>query len=180
MEDSLKLKVAEFGFKKISLENWLQPDPIYNNFVKVSPNDKVEPMKGDEYVAPLLKPKLLEAVPHDVQALFEVARGAMIYGYFFYPLWTLGSEQLFRVVETAVSQKCKDHGHLQLKISFKNKINWLEHEKVISPIDKETLHNIREMRNLASHPTDQSIITPGIAISLLESIAMAIKALSQK
>jgi hypothetical protein len=41
-------------------------------------------------------------VPEPIRELFDVARGAMIYGWFFYPLFRLGEDQLHRVVEAAV------------------------------------------------------------------------------
>lgn len=169
--------MVKFGFKEIDFANWLQPDPIYGNFVRLSETGEAVRMVGEDWINPLLKPKLLEAVPHDIQAMFEVARGAMIYGYFFYPLWTLGTEQLYRVTEAAVSHKCTALGSPKSKKNFKDKIDWLENEKVISPIDTETLHNIRELRNLASHPSSQSIITPGMGIQLLEWITLVVNSI---
>src|SRR5919202_1342535 len=96
------------GIKILTTENWLQPDPTSTIFAQVSSSDgSVSPMSGNDWVALFLKPSLVEAVPEDVRKLFEVARGALAYGYFFYPLYTLAGEQLFRVAECSVSAKCQ-------------------------------------------------------------------------
>lgn len=44
-----------------------------------------------------------EHVPKDIQVLFEVAKEAMVYGYYLYPLYNLATEQLYRVTEEAVT-----------------------------------------------------------------------------
>ena len=49
-------------------------------------------------------------VQFDVHRQFEVARGAMLYGCFFYPLFSLGVDQLLKVAESAVTHKCLIHG----------------------------------------------------------------------
>lgn len=127
----------------------------------------------------ILKPNLNETVPTEVKALFEVARGALVYGYFFYPLYTLGLEQLFRVAEAAVAQKCKtmEAPHAVCKGKFQQKVKYLVKIKVI-PNQKEEMWNaIRELRNIASHPQDQSIYAPGEAIGKLAYIAKEINSL---
>jgi hypothetical protein len=101
--------MSKFGFKKITPSNWLDPDKVLRGFVKMS-STGAQPLTADDYLRHILSPELIESVPKDVRALFEVARGAMIYGYFFYPLFTLAAEQLFRVSEAAVSHKCKALG----------------------------------------------------------------------
>jgi hypothetical protein len=52
-------------------------------FVKLHPTGTPEPISGQEWRDPILKPQLLVSVPHWVQDLFERARGALIYGYFY-------------------------------------------------------------------------------------------------
>ena len=78
---------------------------------------------------------MAEAVPAEIHDLFAVARGAMLYGYFFYPLYTLAAEQLYRVVEAAVSYKYELAGGPKkmsrpktgktTKPTFEDKIDWL-------------------------------------------------------
>lgn len=65
------------GFKQIRPENLLEPDehPSYPSR-----------LRGNKWVLTCLKPRLDSNVPVEVAFLFEVARGAMIYGMYFLPL----------------------------------------------------------------------------------------------
>ena len=169
--------MSKFGFKEITPSNWLERDDVLRGFVRMSSDGQSQPITGDEYLRDILRPKLLESVPTDVQALFEVARGAMAYGYFFYPLYTLAAEQLFRVAETAVAHKCKALGAPRSKKKFEKRISWLVDEGVIPSSELNRWHAVRELRNIASHPKRQSIFTPGNAIGFLEGIAVQINSL---
>ncbi|PWB50792.1 MAG: hypothetical protein C3F06_12115 [Candidatus Methanoperedenaceae archaeon] len=157
-------------FKKITVDNWREPDEISSLFINV-------PL--DEWISIILEPNLREAVPIEIKKLFEVARGALVYGYFFYPLYTLGLEQLFRVAEAAVTRKCKtmEAPPAICKGDFQKKVKYLVELKVI-PNQKEDIWNaIRGLRNIASHPQDQSILAPGEAIGKLSRIADEINSL---
>ena len=169
--------MTRFGFKEISPNNWLEPDDALRGFVRISPDGQLHTVTGEEYLQHILSPKLHASVPSDVQALFEVARGAMVYGYFFYPLYTLAAEQLFRVVEAALAQKCKALGSPKSRRTFEKRIEWLVEEGFISRSESPRLHAARQMRNAASHPERQMILTPGNAIGILERAADDINSL---
>jgi hypothetical protein len=168
---------TRFGLKEITPNNWLEPDDIIKGFVRMSASGQVQSVTSDDYLKAILGPKLLEIVPMDVKSLFEVARGAMIYGYFFYPLYTLAAEQLFRVAEAAVTHKCKVLGLQKSNDKFKNKIDRLIDKKVIPSSELGRWDYVRKLRNIASHPESQSILTPGNAIGLLEDIVIQINSL---
>ena len=91
--------MEELGFKTITSENWLQADPAFRVFCKSTGQKTVETVISDDLLRRILKPRLSESVPKQVRALFEVARCSMCYGHFFYPLFILGEEELFRVAE---------------------------------------------------------------------------------
>lgn len=92
----------------ISQQNWLEPDDATKVFARISPvTGAIEPTVGQDWLNDFIEPKLQESVPPDVQALFELARGAMVYGYFYYPLYYLGFLELARVAEAAAHHKCK-------------------------------------------------------------------------
>ena len=168
----LKVKgMTKFGFKEITSSNWLEPDRVLKGFVTILPNGRSQPITGDEYLNRILAPKLVESLPAEVQALFEVARGGMVYGYFFYPLYTLAAEQLFRVVEAAVAHKCKALGTPRSRRTFEKRIDWLVEGGVIPRSESARWHAARKLRNAASHLEHQMILTPGNAIGMLESIA---------
>ena len=169
--------MTKYGFKEITPSNWLEPDRVLRGFVRVLPDGRSRPIAGDEYLNYIFGPRLLESVPKDVQALFEVACGAMAYGYFFYPLYTLAAQQLFRVADAAVLHKCKALGVPKSKRTFKKRIDWLVDEEIIRKSELGRWEAVRSLRNAASHPDRQSIFTPGNVIGLIEGITEQINSL---
>ena len=162
--------MTKHGFKEITASNWLEQDPVLKGFVRIDPNLGPVELSGDDWAAAFLEPSLDPVVLDEIQGLFEVARGAMIYGNFFYPLFTLGAEQLYRVAEAAVKQKCTQMGEVSLR-SFYNRINWLHEKSVILSADVPRWHAVRKLRNYASHPNWQQIMAPGNALGTLETLS---------
>ena len=167
----------DFGFKKLSVENWRQPDPIMSTFVKVDRFGQTYKSNNTDWVQAILKPELKEFVPDEVRALFEVARGSMAYGYFFYPLFTLSAEQIFRVAEAAIKYKCKELNAPTAEDTFYKRINWLMKAGVIDKTNGRIWHGTKKLRNYASHPSKQMILTPGDALAFLLSTAEDINSL---
>jgi hypothetical protein len=121
------------AIKTLTTENWLQPDTIPSVLTKWSLNDHYAYlMTAEDWVTQFIDPKLNVAVPDNVQVLFEVARGALAYGYFFYPLYTLAAEQLFRVGEAAISAKYLSAGGPNPKKSFQAKVEYLRDKTIIT------------------------------------------------
>jgi hypothetical protein len=164
--------MSKLPFKEIGVHNWLQPDPVVLHFAGTE--------RVTDYVGTVLAPRLSEDVPEDIRNLFEVARAAMLYGYLFYPLYTLAMEQLFRVGEAAVAVKCKQLGAPKDKKKFTDRIDWLAERGVFDRSRFSAWHTLRRMRNSASHPDRQSIVTPGPAIGMLGAVAADINALFAK
>ncbi len=169
--------MSRFGFKDLDSTNWLEPDLIVQTFVKVDPITGPKEMTGKDWVNAILEPSLIEEIPEEVQALYEVARGAMLYGFFFYPLYTLGAEQLFRVSEAAITHKCESLNAPKNVNSMASRIRWLYQNEIISEIQHIKWGATRELRNAASHLKRQSIITPGNAIGFVERTAELINSL---
>lgn len=168
--------MGKFGFKEITLQNWREPDPILNAFVDLAV-DAFRPATGEEWLERILEPKLLDSVPQEVQALYEVARGALVFGYFFYPLFTLGTEQLFRVADSAVANKCKVVGGPRPKVSFHKRVEWLANYGFIPQADVSLWTTLRDLRNATSHPEDNIPFVPRDAIYTLHDVARKINAL---
>jgi hypothetical protein len=169
--------MSRFGFKQIDASNWQEPDPMMRAFVRIDPEYGPTDMEAKDWVEAILTPSLLETVPEDVRALFEVARGAMVYGFFFYPLFTLAAEQLFRVSEAAISHKCRSMQAKRSIKSFASRIEWLIEQGAIPSAQLPRWHATKELRNLASHPERQSIMAPGNAIGIMETTASLINSL---
>lgn len=166
--------MPSFGFKKLTVENWLEPDPVMAAFVSISAASTVAPMSADDWAAQFLIPQLSATVPAEVAALFEVARSSIAYGYFFYPLFTLGGEQLLRVAEAAASAKCTQLNAPRSVRKFFEKIDYLQTQNTISQQEHTQWTALRKLRNIASHPQQQMILTPGNILSLLTNVATQI------
>ena len=159
------------GFRQPTSANWREPDPTMSLFVTLDDDGNVTPISGERLVEDLQSPALSTAAPEEVRRLFETARGAMCYGYFFYPLFTLAAQQLFRVVEAAVSAKCEELRPGQRTRTFDRGIRFLETQGVVTSDDAARLHLLRRLRNEASHPRKQDIFTPGMALDAVSLTA---------
>jgi hypothetical protein len=164
--------------KILNSENWLQPDPISVHFAKeVSPAGDISWLSGEYWLSRFQKPTLSNAVPGNVRNLFEVARGTLAYGYFFYPLYTLGYEQLYRVAEAAVSEKCNLIGTPRRLRTFQDKIKFLYESNSVSGPYMYMWDFVRRKRNEASHPQEQLAHPPDMVASELEMLAVMINEL---
>ena len=97
----------------------------------------------------------------------------MVYGFFFYPLFALGSEQSFRVLEAALRYKCRVMNAPANKKSFDHLLKWMKSNDF--PIDYERWQAARELRNAASHPNSQLLVTPGMALRDIEILVQLIE-----
>lgn len=156
---------AALMFSRITTANWLAPDR----------ESSLPNWSSEQWIASFLKPQLDNDVPAEVRRLFEIARGCMIYSWFFYPLATLGFEQITRVMESAVCQRCE---MLKLRTGrYEENINALVRTGVISVADQPRWHAGRRLRNSRSHPEDIMLIDPGQAWGQLENCTELINSL---
>ena len=171
--------MTEHGFKELSRENWLLPDPLAVAFGNVHDlsTGLTRPMSPEEGLDYILEPQLSERVPQDVRALFAVARGTMCYGYYFYPLYMLAAEQLFRVAEAAVHQRAEQLKAPRNFKKFATKLKFLIGNGAIGAADEDRWDAIRTLRNEGSHPKFQQLAPPGVAVGSLGIVAEAINRL---
>lgn len=170
--------MTNLGFKQITPSNWLQVDPTSAIFARITPHGGVEPMTGEDWLEAILKPVLVDGVPVEVRRLFEVARSSIVYGYFFYPLFTLCWEQLFRVADAAILHKARQIGcpSSQNKV-FARRLEYLKDKNILSTTEFEWWEAIRHLRNMASHADDQSILPPGSVVDTLHRISEGVNRL---
>src|SRR3982074_2627239 len=132
----------EFGFKRLSLENWLTVDPVWDAFDKSA------------WVRDLLKVNLDPVVPLAIRKLFETARGTLVYSLMFYPLLTIGTERLFRVLEAAATNKCMAMNAPAKLKTFYDKLKWLSQNDTIAKDQYKRWDTSRQLRNSVSHLRD--------------------------
>ncbi len=162
--------------KGLTAENWLQKDDVWKAFIRLRHNGTPEPFTSRDLVEPLLEVRLSSKVPAELGKLFDVARGAMVYGWCFYPLLTLGTEQTSRVAEAAVAHRCQQLGYKGPR-TFKKRLEWLAEHGVIRVASEEPWHAVRGLRNISSHPDSQQVFSPGMAVQSLQRCADLINSL---
>ncbi|SRR6266581_147350 len=155
------------GQKNITTENLSEVDPRIQYFAK----------SVEYWVKRCQFATLTPEVPTDIADLLEVARGAMIYGWFYYPLLTLGVEQCFRCLETAARIRAKQLGIPTERIdpkrgpipeTFARLVRQLHQTGAIRSDDLLRWDVGRDLRNLVSHPGQQMIFMPGQVVGLLD------------
>jgi hypothetical protein len=138
---------------------------------------------ADEWAERLLAIELSDQVPDTIHELFEVARGAMLYGSLYYPLFTLGLEQAFRLAEAAARLKAKSLGiataHKGKPRKYYDLLQDLAARGVMTTKEEVEWSFLRKFRNLTSHPEQQMILSPPYALNMLHRIADTINRLFQ-
>ena len=175
---SLPTQMGYSGYKHLTHDNWLDPDPASRMFVKVSETGVARPMSGEDRLAPILEPQLENYVPADIHSLFDAARGCMAYGYFYYPLFSVGQQHLYKALEGAVRRKCRDAGYPKSGgRALRAKLEWMEREGHLSSQGRFQWDLVRRLRNSFSHPDFNSTVPPGTALGNLRLAAAQINEL---
>ncbi|MBN9545442.1 MAG: hypothetical protein J0I19_08210 [Alphaproteobacteria bacterium] len=160
-------KDEQFGFKRLSLDNWLTIDPAWRGVVMSNSVGRPDL----SWVHDLVQTNLSPEVPIEVRNLFDVARGALIYSLVFYPLLALGIEQMYRVADVATVVRCTAaSADDKATKRYVDRIDWLGKNDIIAGEDIQRWHALRMLRNDTSHPKDQMIMAPGIVLSMISDI----------
>lgn len=163
-------------FKKLTPKNWLERDHTIDAFVRLV-DSKPRRMTETDWAEDILSPELSPSVPRDVQDLFEVARGVLCYGCFFYPLYSLGSEQLFRVHEAAFRHVARQLGAPPSLKRYTDLLDWARQQGLMSDERFYQWDAARRLRNAYSHAEQQSLITPPNAAGQVALCALLINEL---
>jgi len=154
--------------KELTVGNWLEMDPVMRSWALLNrETGESRTKQAEDWLEEILQPDLPSVVPKEVREQFEVARGAMAYGYFFYPLYTLGDAQLFRVADSAVYHRWVASGSPPPGGDFAKRLDRLREVGVLSEEDASRWASVRHLRNSASHETQQSIVMPVDALRSL-------------
>ncbi len=163
-------------YKQLTLSNWQDPDPISQKFALRSPIVGMRPMEGNDWARQILAVDLGPQVPEDVRDVFGVARGCLVYGWFFYPLFRLGQEQLYRLGEMAARDRVEQIDGKRPK-DFARAIKRLVELGEIDERDKDDWHLLRKARNRSSHPAYATMMPPGVVLATLKGVAHRINRL---
>lgn len=160
-------KANPSGFKSLTLENWTDADPVNRHFARLSPLVGPVAMDQNDWARNLLAVELSREVPSEIKNLFAIARGAMLYGWFFYPLFRLGEEQLYRVLESAARYRYRKAGGPKQRPTYFEVINFLVAMGLIAEDERERWTAARKLRNHASHAERATVVPPGFALRML-------------
>lgn len=114
--------------------------------------------------------ELHDGVPEQLWRMFEVAKGAMVYGILFYPLYTLGTEQIYRTFEYLVKLQYENLRGEKAQADLKSKVQWLIDNGHFPQPAPDAWMAMYHLRNIAAHPNMQTIETPAGASRTLRSM----------
>lgn len=169
--------LTSVSWKTLTPLNWRDTDPLLEAFVQLGPDGTVTPMTEDDWTRHLLAVQLAASVPENVRALFDVARGAILYGSLFYPLFALGLEGIYRAADAATVKACEARRLPTGRDRFVDRLAALHVAGVLTDRDHGHWTALRHVRNEASHPESLTIRPPGDVLSLLRQIVGDINAL---
>jgi len=143
-------------FKKVTAENWLDPDPLYAHLVKRDKRDgAIYPMDGRDWIELVNTIEFDECVPEDVREAFWFTLGAVGYSYFYWPLLTIVAQQSLRIADFAVD-KLFDALALRPKPrSFAERLRRLHDLGYLDDAEYNRWEGLRILRNHSTHPTFQ-------------------------
>jgi hypothetical protein len=174
--------------KRLTIENWLQPDPVSLAWGRVTfQTGIVSHAQGEGWLVAFTRVELDPAVPLEVRRLFDTARAALVYGFLYYELYTLGLEQLGLVAEAAFAHRAAADGCPMQKppnkkgevydTTFGARIAWMTDNGHLTPAEAVRWDGHRQWRNHGAHRDDQQVIPPTIAVPMLQKLAADINAL---
>jgi hypothetical protein len=165
------------SFKSLDMDNWKEPDPTSMLFSRVSPLVGVTEMREQDWAREILSVEVAAHVPEDVRELFAVARGALLYGVFFYPLFYLAQGQIYRVAEAGARERYRQLGGPKSRPRFADAVAWLLEAGHIPSEHELQWEAMRELRNHASHPSQVVVMPPGQGLGSLRTAALCLNRL---
>lgn len=163
---------------RFDTDRWLMPDLRMEQFLTLNKlTGSARDSTADDWLRLWKRGHLDLPVPAQIIELFEQARACICYGYFFYPLYALGIEQLMRVADAAVAVRCEQLDAPKSVHTLSQRINWLAKSNYTRGFDAQHWHRLRLFRNEATHHTRASVIPPAMAAPVLWNLAADIQAL---
>lgn len=149
----------EFHFKELSLENILEFDPIFKISGMWSDDPEQFKQRVRKRVEETLSVKLSERVALPVRSMFEALKGAMVYGFYFRPIFSLASSQCHFIEDAALYHRCKQLG-IDPPDDYTRRVNRLVEAGVIPKYELFLWRTKENLRNYAAHRTEHSMMWP--------------------
>lgn len=157
-----------YGIKRLSYENFLVPcvgamlfDPYGGLITEGLPIPTAAAVRAR--VERFTAVNVRDDVPETVWRMFEVAKGAMAFGLFFYPLYTIGEDHLSRLFEWMVKDRYVALSGKNKASGLKVALDWLLKHGHFPPGSEVRWRAAYHIRNLKAHPTMQYIMSPADA-----------------
>ena len=162
------------GIKRLAYDNILAPEIAAFLFIPGGGLSTLGPEVPSEEavrerVEMFTSVTLPTTVPETVWRMFEIAKGAMCYGMWFYPLFTLGEDHLSRLFEwmvvdryEALSKKKGSNLHAM--------VEWLIKHKCFPEDLDVRWRAMYKIRNIVSHPEIQHLTHPHQALRHLRQM----------
>ena len=192
--------MSNIWFKDLSKDSWLSRDEKLDAETGRETGEEAgeegEPAfrAPEDWLAAVRGPRLADAVPNEVMRIYEVARGAALYGYFFHPLMTLAERELFRAAEAAVRLKFLEldmappgaqtqrieRGSPHGPGEFRRMVDFLVSRGVIAEEAAASWRAITKSWKVVSHPEDAALFSLAAVLSSLRRFAELIDALYRR
>jgi hypothetical protein len=155
------------GYKRITTANITSPDVsrFFGNLGEA------------RWIELFNEPQLVDLVPEHVRGMFEHARGAMIYGWYYYPLLTVGYAECARTIEAGARNASMLLWPDRTPKRYAEMIKDLHGGGWIGDSDADRWQLGRQIRNSFAHPSGPTILPPGQASAKLRGCAEQLNAL---
>jgi hypothetical protein len=170
------------GFKHLTTDNWTEPDEAGRAFVALDPaTGECREPTADRWAQQFLAVELSPSVPDKIRDMWAIARGTLLYAWFFYPLYALGEDQLRRVADAAVLLRYEAADGPRTRAGnwpdLKSRLDWLIAQGIVAQGVERRWEAIRQLRNHGSHATFARLVMPVEALETLTCLAREIDAL---
>lgn len=147
------------GFKRVTTANALETDPVVSDMWTVNHSTgEARPQEPGDWISLITSIELRPVVPSEVHRMFTLVQGALCYAHWYYPMVTIGMNEMLRIADVATDKACKQrrlpYGE---DAPFARRIDSLATVGAIDDADKQLWHRLRKQRNRATHPSSQNI-----------------------
>jgi hypothetical protein len=163
--------------KRLTADNFLLPDPLTGEFTGQDGDGRAHRLSAVDRAHEILAIRIDEDVPEPVRNRFELARGILLYGFFWYPLWVQGTVEALQAAELALVAACEAAQGPKRLNSAESRIEWLEKRRTLEAADAGTWTSLVGVRAALAEAGETPILTPRKSLDVLEAVSQAINGL---